>query len=119
MIDCLFHRSGFLTDVTLTAGGVEVRAHRNVLAACSPYFFAMFQVCFLRPEFFPNRIKSIFYMILKGFSESQQDRIELKEVDPEALRSLIDYVYTSRYELCSEIIVFFSTKRYIYSKVST
>ena len=35
-------RSRLLTDVVLTAGDVEVPAHKNMLAACSPYFYAMF-----------------------------------------------------------------------------
>ncbi|XP_071448437.1 ring canal kelch homolog isoform X2 [Hetaerina americana] len=44
-----------------------------VLAACSPYFFAMFT----------------------SFEESKRDRILLKEFDPEALELLVEYIYSS------------------------
>ncbi len=58
---------GHFTDVTLAAGEVEVAAHKNVLAAASPYFCAMFT----------------------GFDESRRDRVELGGVDPEALVALV------------------------------
>ena len=35
-------RMGLLCDVCLVAGGLELRCHKSVLAACSQYFFAMF-----------------------------------------------------------------------------
>jgi hypothetical protein len=71
-------KSKELTDVTLAAGDVEVAAHKNVLAACSPYFFAMFT----------------------GFMEEKtKDRIALKDVDPEALVTLVDYAYTAKVEV--------------------
>ena len=56
---------------------MEVKAHKNVLAACSPYFLAMFT----------------------GFNERNQDRVTLNEVDPSALSTLIDYVYSSKVEV--------------------
>ena len=31
-----------LTDVTLVISGLEIKAHKNILAARSPYFFGMF-----------------------------------------------------------------------------
>lgn len=59
---------------------MEVRAHKMVLASCSPYFYAMFT----------------------GFEESRQDRITLQGVDYQALQVLIEYVYTSIVEVTED-----------------
>jgi len=67
-------RAGLFTDVVLSAGGRDVPAHKSVLAACSPYFYAMFT----------------------SFEESRAERVELREVEPEALYALVDYVYTAK-----------------------
>jgi kelch-like protein 2/3 len=71
---------GLLTDVTLVAGGKEVKAHKALLASCSPYFFAMFT----------------------GFDEKNKARVTLKDVDSGALEILINYVYTSEVEVTEE-----------------
>lgn len=63
-----------LCDVTLAVGDDEVRAHRLVLAANSPYFYTMFT---------------------SGLSECSSQRILLKEVDFKAVQLLIEYCYTS------------------------
>lgn len=63
-----------LCDVTLVVGNDEVRAHRLVLAANSVYFYAMFT---------------------SGLSESTSQRIVLKEVEFEAVQSLVEYCYSS------------------------
>ncbi|XP_008468152.1 ring canal kelch homolog [Diaphorina citri] len=68
----IMRKQNLLCDVKLIADGVEVAAHKMVLAACSPYFHAMFI----------------------SFEESKQERIVLKGVDPNALKLLIDYVYS-------------------------
>lgn len=57
----------------LIAEGLEIPAHKMVLASCSPYFYAMFT----------------------GFEESRQDRISIQGVDFHALQLLVEYVYTS------------------------
>ncbi|XP_075230806.1 kelch protein isoform X2 [Lycorma delicatula] len=66
-------KQNLLCDVRLVAESVEVPAHKMVLAACSPYFHAMFT----------------------SFEESKRDRIVLQSIDSQALQLLVDYVYTS------------------------
>ncbi|XP_015518884.1 ring canal kelch homolog isoform X1 [Neodiprion lecontei] len=67
-------KQNLLCDVTLVAdGGVEVPAHKMVLAACSPYFYAMFT----------------------SFEERERERITLQGVDHAALDLLVDYVYSA------------------------
>jgi kelch-like protein 2/3 len=56
-----------MCDVTLVAEDSEIPAHRMVLAACSPYFYAMFT----------------------GFEEKDKDRVTIQGVDPIALQLLI------------------------------
>ena len=62
------------TDVTLQSGDVNIPCHRNVLAAASEYFKAMFQC---------------------GLKEST---VQLT-MEPETLRSVVDYIYTGQIEL--------------------
>lgn len=73
-------RELLLCDVTLIADNVEIPAHKMVLAACSPYFYAMFT----------------------SFEESKQDKITLKEIDSQALTLLVEYVYTSEVQVTEE-----------------
>lgn len=66
--------SSSLCDIILTVAGEEFQAHRLVLAASSPYFSAMFTNQHL---------------------ESSSSRVEMSGVDPGALKSLIDFAYSS------------------------
>ncbi|XP_043918145.1 kelch-like protein 2 isoform X1 [Protopterus annectens] len=70
-----------LCDVTIVAEDIEIAAHRVVLAACSPYFHAMFT---------------------GEMSESRAKRVRIKEVDGWTLKMLIDYVYTAEIQVTEE-----------------
>ncbi|XP_071828759.1 kelch-like protein 2 [Apostichopus japonicus] len=74
-------KQSFLCDVELEAEGVVIPAHRSVLAACSPYFSAMFR---------------------SELCESREERISLQDVDGSALTLLIDYIYTSEIKVTEE-----------------
>ncbi|RZC35636.1 ring canal kelch -like [Asbolus verrucosus] len=76
----LLRKQRLLCDVILVADTVEIPAHKMVLAACSPYFYAMFT----------------------SFEESKQDRIVLQEVDHQALQILVEYVYTSEVQVTED-----------------
>ena len=62
--------------VTLEAdNGVNVRAHKLILAAASPYFESMFK---------------------PSFQESDQNKIKLTDVSGGSLPALIEYIYTGK-----------------------
>ncbi|XP_064156837.1 kelch-like protein 17 isoform X2 [Anguilla rostrata] len=65
---------GLLCDIALHVGAKEIRAHKVVLASCSPYFHAMFT---------------------NEMSESQQTHVTLHDIDPQALEQLVQYAYTA------------------------
>ena len=67
-----------LCDVVLIAGDQEIRAHKVVLSANSPYFQDMFIGEFAEPDGAP---------------------IGIDEVDEESLMALVDFAYTSRIKL--------------------
>ena len=70
-----------LCDVVLRAGGTEIRTHRAILAACSAYFLAMFT---------------------HELRESGQDVVEIKDMDPDILSSLVDFAYTGEVQVTVE-----------------
>ncbi|XP_056142063.1 kelch-like protein 4 isoform X2 [Lampris incognitus] len=72
-----------LCDVLLIAGDHKIPAHRLVLSAVSDYFAAMFT----------NDVR-----------EAKQEEIKMEGVDPEALRSLVNFAYTGVLELKEETI---------------
>ncbi|XP_035669434.1 kelch-like protein 2 [Branchiostoma floridae] len=74
-------RQSQLCDVILEADGVEVPAHRLVLASCSSYFHAMFT---------------------GELSEAHAERVTMQEVDGKALVLLVDYVYSSVIQVTEE-----------------
>ncbi|KAL5473107.1 hypothetical protein EMCRGX_G027553, partial [Ephydatia muelleri] len=64
-----------LVDVTIQAGDLSFSVHRIALAACSPYFRAMFSG--------DNR-------------ESTEGVVVIKELDPAAVRDVIDFCYSGK-----------------------
>lgn len=76
----VMRKQNLLCDVILIADGVEIPAHKMVLAACSPYFYAMFT----------------------SFEESKQERITLQGVDAHALQLLVEYVYSSEVQVTED-----------------
>ncbi|XP_022079622.1 kelch-like protein 5 [Acanthaster planci] len=62
-----------LTDVVLKAGDVRIPAHRLVLCAVSDYFAAMFT---------------------NDVVEATAGEVELRDLDPQALKACIQYIYT-------------------------
>lgn len=74
-------QQAMLTDVIVTAGNRKIKAHRVVLASASPYFYAMFT---------------------GDLSESRQEIIVLKEIDPKALELLIEYCYKAEVQVNEE-----------------
>lgn len=64
-----------LCDVELKLGSDTVKAHRVVLSACSSYFCAMFT---------------------NEMAESTQETVTLSDMDPQAVKSLIDFAYTAK-----------------------
>ncbi|XP_066259853.1 ring canal kelch homolog [Euwallacea similis] len=79
IMNCM-RKQKLLCDVTLVANANDIPAHKMVLAACSPYFYAMFS----------------------SFEESRQDRIVIQEVDHYALELLVEYCYTSEIQVTEE-----------------
>lgn len=63
-----------LCDVVLEVGSKRIYAHRVVLAACSPYFHAMFT---------------------GELQESKQTEVEIKDIDEHAMEILVKFAYDS------------------------
>ena len=67
-----------LCDVILRVGATDIPSHRAVLAASSPYFFAMFT---------------------SDMAEAGQSIVTMRDMDPTILERLIDFVYTGRLDV--------------------
>ena len=71
-----------LCDVTLeTEDGERISAHRAVLAACSPFFHAMFT---------------------SNLSESRNDLVKIWETDVDVLQAIVHYCYARSFEFPSD-----------------
>lgn len=67
-----------LTDVILEVEDQEFKCHRLTLAACSPYFHAMFS---------------------SGLVESHQDRISIGGIDAASMKLILEYAYSAEIEI--------------------
>jgi len=74
---CDMWRDGELCDVTLVADGVELPAHRLVLASVSPYFRTLFGV---------------------GLTDSKSPTINIVNFSADILRKILKYIYEQ--EMC-------------------
>ena len=63
-----------LCDVVIRVGEMDLHAHRTILAACSPYFHAMFS---------------------GEMRESRDGEVTIKDFNPAAIKSLVDFCYQS------------------------
>ncbi|KAM9166726.1 kelch-like protein 38 isoform 1-T3 [Pangshura tecta] len=81
----VLRQNGMLTDVTLCTSEFEIPCHRNVLAASSPYFKAMF---------------------CNNFKESCQAKVDLKGIDSNILYQIVIYVYTGEILITPENILY-------------
>lgn len=68
-------------DCVLKVKGKEFPCHRLVLAACSPYFRAMF---------------------LSDMEESKKREVSLEDVDPDVMSKILHYIYTSELEITEQ-----------------
>nr|XP_022903653.1 kelch-like protein 17 isoform X1 [Onthophagus taurus] len=71
-------RDSKLCDVTLVVDGVQIHAHKVVLAACSEFMKTL---------------------LTGDFKESQQATIKLSEINAEAANQVVNYIYGSSIEI--------------------
>lgn len=70
-------------DITLVVDNREFYCHKNVLAISSPFFMALFST---------------------DMSESNQEKITLKEIDSLTMELVLDYIYTGEVFLTEETV---------------
>ncbi|XP_072044807.1 kelch-like protein 25 [Amphiura filiformis] len=79
-----FQSNATLSDVTIKVDGKVFHGHRNVLAAASRYFEAMFAT---------------------GFQESEAKEIELKDIDGDIFRLIFNFMYSGKMELSTDTAI--------------
>lgn len=76
-----FRKKNMMCDVALVAEGTEINVHKLIMASVSPYFMAMFG---------------------GRMSECRADKVKLNGVNGDALKELVEYVYTAQIEITEE-----------------
>ena len=76
-----FRKNSLLCDVEIKVGYLEFQAHKNILAASSPYFEAMF---------------------LSGMAESRQKQVTLQGIDANAFDSIMGLIYEGQIRITTE-----------------
>lgn len=74
-------KEGKLCDIVIKVQGVQLKAHRIVLAGSSPYFQAMFT---------------------GDLEESRMPVVTIRDIPPHTMELLIDYCYTSTIEITED-----------------
>ncbi|XP_071439101.1 ring canal kelch homolog [Hetaerina americana] len=69
----MMRKQSRMCDITLVNNGIEMPAHKTLLAACSPYFY----------DRFANR------------DDQGLGRLTVHGIEPQALKLLVDYIYSS------------------------
>ncbi|KAJ8039958.1 Actin-binding protein IPP [Holothuria leucospilota] len=77
-------RQDYFTDVTIKAGKREIKAHRLILSAASPYFEAMF---------------------MSGLREKDQEVVEIHSVKETHLHLLVEFIYSGEFNLILIIVI--------------
>lgn len=93
---------GLLCDIVLHVAAKEIRAHKVVLASCSPYFHAMFTSKYHSIQsghLGALRISQVGTTLTAvptdEMSESRQTHVTLHDIDPQALDQLVQFAYTA------------------------
>ena len=73
-----FRKEGTLCDITLNIRGVRMPAHRNVLAASSLYFRALFS---------------------SDMKEREESAVTIEELEPKVMEEILSYMYSGAVEL--------------------
>ncbi len=68
-------KDGFLSNVTIVAGGKEFKAHKAILSARSPVFRAMFE---------------------HDMREAVQNQVTIEDLSPEVVQEVLTFVYTGQ-----------------------
>ncbi|XP_078620528.1 kelch-like protein 24 [Branchiostoma floridae x Branchiostoma japonicum] len=83
-------REGLLVDMVLSVGGADIPCHRAVLSSCSAFFRGMLG---------NNNCSCSCHTL------SDQKKLTLQDVNPESLKLLVDYAYTSQVTITSENVM--------------